>query len=70
MTKFPDNFFDIAGWDFEKVWKEKRGTFCRFALGWQNPTGLFLEFQTFCKSKIKEDGYVRTSKQIHKCSAS
>ena len=50
---FPENFPDIAGWGFEKVWKE-RPEFCRACLAWTNTTGLFLEFQNFCVMKNKE----------------
>ena len=50
--KFPPFFPDIGGWDFERVWKERQ-EWCQFALRWKSATGLFKEFQMFCKSKIK-----------------
>ena len=51
--KFPQNFPDIGGWDFERVWKERQ-EWCQFALKWKSATGLFKEFQMFCKAKNKK----------------
>jgi hypothetical protein len=53
--RFPENFFDIGNWEFEQVWAQ-RPEFCKFALGWPSCSGLFKEFQTFCKDKMKTDG--------------
>ena len=50
---FPENFPDIANWKFQKVW-DLRPEFCKACLAWTNTTGLFLEFQKFCKMKSKE----------------
>ena len=50
---FPENFFDIAGWDFLKVFAERQ-EFCKFSQGWKKATGLFLKFQKYCAEKYKE----------------
>lgn len=51
-TTWPENFPDIAKWSFERTWKE-RPEFCKFAMDWTNPTGLFEKFQKYCLIKIK-----------------
>ena len=57
---FPENFPDVGGWDFEKVWKE-RPKFCRACLEWTNATGFFLTFQKFCVLKNKESKNASTT---------
>ena len=49
---WPENFPDIAGWTFERTWAE-RPEWCKFALSWTHVSGIFKDFQIFCRVKNK-----------------
>ena len=49
---WPENFPDIAGWTFERTWAE-RPEWCKFALTWTKASGIFKDFQMFCRAKNK-----------------
>ena len=51
---FPMGFMNIGGWSFERVWAEKQ-EFCLYALTWDKVSGIFKNFQEFCKTKSKNE---------------
>ena len=51
---FPTGFMNIGGWSFERVWNEKQ-EWCQYALTWDKVSGIFKNFQEFCKTKSKKN---------------
>ena len=49
---FPQCFPDIGGWNFEQVWKDRQ-EWCKYSLTWTKATGIYKDFQEFCRTKSK-----------------
>ena len=52
---FPKNFCNVGGKSFDWVFDNKKGFVEHTVTEMTNPTGLFLEWQNYYKSRIKKN---------------
>ena len=65
---FPQCFPDIGGWNFEQVWVERQ-EWCKYALTWTKATGLYKDFQEFCRVKNKSSNVTDSARAPVECHA-